>query len=76
MKITKVFSFVLLIVVFTTDCTVHALNRTRDCHCRIDANNRIVGGKVASDQSFPWQASLGVSKAPINSMFLSFIIIF
>lgn len=40
--------------------SVHALNKEQDCKCRISVDNRIVGGKEAPTENYPWQVSLGI----------------
>ena len=32
-----------------------SLNKQSDCKCRVPANRRIVGGRNATEGSFPWQ---------------------
>jgi hypothetical protein len=46
-----------ILICFFLGNLVFALNKNRDCRCRIIPKSKIVGGKI-SDNIFPWQIAI------------------
>ena len=51
----KLFIFAILLV---SIIGIDALNKARDCKCRISTQNRIINGKLAANGSYPWYATI------------------
>ena len=43
---------------------VHSLDKSKHCKCRIQAENRIVGGRVANNSDYPWMVSIANEPQP------------
>lgn len=50
-----------LILLVTFAVLVNCLNKQRDCKCKLNVNSRIVGGRKATNNKYPWYASLSIS---------------
>lgn len=49
-------SFLIYIILIVND--VQSLNKLEDCQCRISVQSRIIGGRIAKPQSYPWIVSI------------------
>ena len=37
---------------------VYSLEKSKDCKCKIQANKRIIGGRIAHHTDYPWTVSI------------------
>lgn len=52
MKFGIFFFFILLIA------CINALNKEKDCRCRIGSQKRIINGRIVDKSSYPWLAAI------------------
>lgn len=53
-------NFLFILVVAFAGLT-YALDKQRDCKCRLNVGSRIVGGRKAANNKYPWFVSMSTS---------------